>query len=168
MSRPDLARTLTRLGRRSLAIALFALAGHLLAGAVGAPERIPAPLGFGLLEHVADPGREPLLGVILGFGLLVALLLAASRDELDLRLALEGVGLLLLGGTINLGEEALRGSVRDYLWLVHPELTHGIVFNVADLALLGGFLTIARLPVRAAGELIAAFRRNDVVGSGGA
>jgi hypothetical protein len=148
-----------RFARVAIAIVGAGLLAHLLAGAVGLPERIPVPIGFVSVEHYPEPGRDPALAYLVGLLMVVALLLSVTHRGIERVMAFEGVALLAVGGAMNLGEEALRGSVRDYFLLLHPEHRVGIVFNVADLALLFGFLALARLPVRAAGELLGSLRR---------
>lgn len=155
----------TRIHLRSLALRALALIGaalcaHLLSGALGFPTVAPLPIGFAPLEHYRELGREPLELLPLGLAVAIALYLFTQPRSEDRLIALSGALTLAVGGTLNLAEEALRGSVRDYFWLAHPDGSFGLVFNVADLALLWGLLTLCRLPLRAGRDLVNSLRPN--------
>ena len=155
----------TRIHLRSLALRALALIGaalcaHLLSGALGFPTVAPLPIGFAPLEHYRELGREPLELLPLGLAVAIALYLFTQPRSEDRLIALSGALTLAVGGTLNLAEEALRGSVRDYFWLAHPDGSFGLVFNVADLALLWGLLTLCSLPLRAGRDLVNSLRPN--------
>lgn len=155
----------TRIHLRSLTLRALALIGaalcaHLLSGALGFPTVAPLPIGFAPLEHYRELGREPLELLPLGLAVAIALYLFTQPRSEDRLIALSGALTLAVGGTLNLAEEALRGSVRDYFWLAHPDGSFGLVFNVADLALLWGLLTLCRLPLRAGRDLVNSLRPN--------
>jgi lipoprotein signal peptidase len=147
---PPLAR---RIAVAGLSIVSLALAAHLLAGLVGVDRVIGAGASFAPVEHYPEPDRSPVLALLLLFALLVALLLFVTVAGRERRIAAWGASLIGIGGTINLSEEALRGSVRNYFILISPESYAGIAFNVADLALLVGLLSLALLPLLALAEL---------------
>lgn len=147
---PSLARRITVAG---LLILTLALAAHLLAGLVGADRVIGAGASFAPVEHYPEPDRSPALALLLLFALLVGLLFFVTVAGRERRIAAWGASLIGIGGTINLSEEALRGSVRNYFILISPESYTGIAFNVADLALLVGFLSLALLPLLAFADL---------------
>jgi lipoprotein signal peptidase len=104
-------------------------------------------LGTGWVEPMSNPdlalglaGAPSSTELLLGFALLVLVGFALLR-----RLATGRIGVLpaalIIGGSLgNLLDRALGGAVRDFI--VGP----GLVFNVADVALLAGVL-LAVLPL---------------------
>jgi hypothetical protein len=153
---------LRSLAFRALALLGAGLCAHLLSGALGLPAVAPLPIGFAPLEHYRELGREPLELLPLGLAVAVLLYLFTQPRSEDRLIALSGALTLAVGGAMNLSEEALRGSVRDYFWLAHPDGSFGLVFNIADLALLWGLLTLCRLPLRAGRDLLDSLRRSPV------
>ncbi len=95
-------------------------------------------ISYGLLEATSDLGRWALVGVALA---VTAFLVWWLRSITDLRLA-SAIGLIIGGAVGNVIDRTAYGAVADF-FLLHAFGYNWYVFNIADVAVVGGVLLMA-------------------------
>jgi hypothetical protein len=137
-------RAWTRRAAVAAAVATGAVACHVAAGAVGSPHA-PLPLvAFGAYEHVVRPMSDLWVMLLMSGALIVFLRLSTDAGGRARALAFDAVVLLLMAAVLNLGEERLRGAVRDYFWIAPTGSGWGAAFNVADASMVAGVAVLLR------------------------
>jgi signal peptidase II len=95
-------------------------------------------ISYGLLEATSDLGRWALVLVALA---VTAFLVWWLRTVTDLRLA-SAIGLIIGGAVGNVIDRISYGAVADF-FLLHAFGYNWYVFNIADVAVVGGVLLMA-------------------------
>ena len=95
-------------------------------------------ISYGLLEATSDVGRWGLVVVAIA---VTAFLVWWLRTVTDLRLA-SAIGLIIGGAVGNVIDRTAYGAVADF-FLLHAFGYNWYVFNIADVAVVGGVLLMA-------------------------